>query len=118
MSRGQAASLVVRPGQVRAAGRGRAASRGTPGAAPSTLAPVSTNEIHQSPLTLLVRRLVAVLGVLMLVAGVVLAVLSPAAYGGWVLVAFGLTLALLVWRQKQLTDDGLVLRRTSLRGKG
>ncbi|ROP45578.1 hypothetical protein [Pseudokineococcus lusitanus] len=78
---------------------------------------MSTNEIYQSTLTVLVRRLVAVLGVVALVGGVVLAVMRPATYGGWVLIAFGVTMGLLVWRQKQLTDDGLVLRRTALRAK-
>jgi len=91
--------------------------RGPSGTPPSTLAPVSTNEIYQSTLTVLARRLVAVLGVAALVGGVVLAVMRPAGYGGWVLIAFGVAMGLLVWRQKQLTDDGLVLRRTALRAK-
>jgi Flp pilus assembly protein TadB len=112
MGRGQALGLDV-ASRARPADAARAPPRGPT----STLAPVSTNEIYQSTLTVLVRRLVAVLGIAALVGGVVLAVVQPAAYGGWVLIAFGVAMGLLVWRQKQLTDDGLVLRRTALRAK-
>ncbi|WP_299034557.1 hypothetical protein [uncultured Pseudokineococcus sp.] len=79
---------------------------------------MSSHEIHQSPATLIVRRVVAVLGVLALIAGVVFAALEPTDYLGWVWTAFGLVLVTLTARRKQQTGDGLVLRRTSLRSKG
>ena len=84
----------------------------------SPLARVSSSEIHQSTATVLLRRLVAVLGVLALVAGVVVVVVDPVDYSGWVLCAFGLVVAVLTARRRQQTGDGQVLRRTSLRAKG
>jgi len=79
---------------------------------------VSSSEIHQSPATLVLRRLVAAFGVLALVAGVVVVVVAPTDYPGYVWSAFGVVLVVLTARRRQQTGDGLVLRRTSLRAKG
>lgn len=83
-----------------------------------TLCLVSSSEIHQSTAALLLRRLVTVLGVLALVAGVVVVVAEPATYAGWVLVAFGVVTAVLAFRRRQQMGDGQVLRRSSLRTGG
>jgi len=79
---------------------------------------VSSSEIYQSPATLLLRRLVAALGVLALVAGIVFVVLEPTNYSGWVLCVVGVVVAVLTARRHQQTGDGQLLRRTSLRAKG
>ncbi|WP_298805539.1 hypothetical protein [uncultured Pseudokineococcus sp.] len=79
---------------------------------------MSSNEIHQSAATLLLRRLVALLGVLAFLAGVVLVVTDPVNYIGWVWGVVGIVVGVLAARRKQQTDDGQLLRRTSLRTRG